>query len=192
MKMKHLFFDVVVISAAAFLAACSGESPTSSSSPEPGPAAPAVETETKPAKRGEDYGTLKLKFGDEAVEVTTFKKLGTELILSGPGAGIRLAGTDGEVFSLTYTVNEGEEATGKFVSLSATPVPEGERVAMLSVMDFLKSERSVSFNSGDITVTKCDADGNFAATFEGEGISASDPANATPVPFSGSIDVKVQ
>ncbi len=191
----------LTLTALAFLSACSGDAPSTGESPAPQsqpqtnstPAPAPVETKPtpKPAKKGENYGTLKLKFGDEEVEVTTFKKLGTELIPTGPGAGIRLTGTDGEVFSLNYTVNDGEASTGEFVPLSATPAPEGKRIAMLSVTDFLKADAMVGFKAGNIKVTQCDADGNFAATFEGEASSMSDPNNNTLVPFSGSIDVKI-
>ena len=188
--MKTTLINLSALSLAALLAACSGEAPSSTVEDSSGPA-PELAPPVKPAKKGERYGSLKVRFGDEEVEVDLFKKMGTELVLSGPGAGIRLAGPDGEVFSLNYTVNEGESPTGRFVPISGTPPAEGERSAMLSVMGFLKNDPAISFKTGTITVTKCDAEGNFAATFEGEGGSLSDPSSTALIPLSGSVDVRV-
>lgn len=190
MKLNPTILRLSGISVAALLAACSGEAPSSTTENQPEPASQSA-PESKPVKKGERYGSLKLTCGDEEVEVSLFKKMGTELVVSGPGAGIRLAGPDDEVFSLNYTVNDGESPVGRFAPISGTPPAEGERSAMLSVMGFLKSDPFINFKSGTITVTKCDAEGNFAATFEGEGASASDPSNTALIPLSGTVDVKI-
>ncbi|MDF1740883.1 MAG: hypothetical protein P1U86_17105 [Verrucomicrobiales bacterium] len=188
--MKTTLLNLIALSFAALLAACSGEAPSSTVEKPSGPA-PELAPANKPVKKGERYGSLKVNFGDEEVEVELFKKMGTELVPSGPGAGIRLAGPDDEVFSLNYTVNDGDSPTGRFVPISGTPPAEGERSAMLSIMGFLKSDPSITFKTGTITVTKCDAEGNFAATFEGKGASASDPSNTALIPLSGAVDVKI-
>jgi len=194
--MPRSFAAILLTFGATLFVSCSGDSESENANTDQSintetPSATAAPGKTRTAEKAEGLaaGKVVLQYGDETVEIEKFGEMGTDLLLAAETVSLSLVGTGGDKLSIGYQAKDGAPMTGEFAPLTVGAEQE-KRMVQLSVMGLIGPEPGLRLSNGTVTVTQCDAEGNFVAEFSGEAVSIN-PTVEGSKPFSGKIDVKV-
>jgi len=183
-----------IIAISMTLVGCSGESgPQTSEQAQDTPVQSSsenVSAQPEAEDSGESFGTVTLNYGDSSETIERFESMGTNLLFAAGAVNLSLFGPEGAKISIGLQPDDPGSVEGTYFTAGSGGTEADKALAQVSVMQFIGADPGVQLQTGEVTVTKCDTNGQFVAEFSGEGRSLNPTVSGTS-PFSGKIEVKV-